>query len=63
MSHKSEAPPVKGGTPRNLLGRWLLSLITGAALRAQPPAIPPLIALHLGADAIAEPALGSASHG
>ena len=52
MNPKRMAPPCKGGA-RDCFGGWSRFADTLAIALAQPPAMPQLIALHLGAEALA----------
>ena len=52
MIPKQMAPPVQGGA-RDCFGGWSRFADTLTTALAQPPALPHLIALHLGAEALA----------
>ena len=52
MNPKRKAPPVQGGA-RDCFGGWSRLADTLTTALAQPPALPHLIALHLGAEALA----------
>ena len=63
MAHKCKAPPVEGGAKRDCFPGWSRFANTLATAMAQPPAMPRLIALHVGAEALAVIALGGRANG
>ena len=60
MAPEQSAPPCKGGA-RDCFGGWSRFADTFAAALAQPPALPRLIALHIGAEALVMLAIVGAS--
>ena len=57
-----KAPPCKGGA-RDCFPGWSHFADTLTTALAQPPAMPRLIALHLGAEALAVIAMGGRANG
>ena len=58
-----QAPPVKGGAEHDCFGGWSRISNTLTTALAQPQAMPRLVALHIGAEALAVIAMGVRANG